>query len=437
MSDGRTITCPKCAAKLRLKQSAAGKKVKCPGCSTPFRIAASSDRPGLKRNSSPSTTGKPAAVESGRPAGKKTSAPKKRSSSQPSQQRTLPAKKKRRKPVADDVYGSEYDDLAGDYGSYDDDFGAADDGGYGSYDDDYGAYDEPAPAPPRRSRKSGRTAKRSTKKSPEGRSFQQSIHAMGFLGWIASGGLAGLVGVGLTTLMGVLDIEFMIGVMALVTGSMVGGAIRFAATPTQGWGPGLLAVAIAFASIMAGKVGAFYFWTGELMGDDIEWTLEDEIADSTSESAMIGEFAYKVQEEWLASGQITEQQIEQHFDQQLEEDYEDYEEGEPYDYSTDYLPEVWQEATNRWNALGQDEQEKKREEVRNEIRQDWIGEDLDENMTDQELQQEIEGDVQKIQIVVAIIAAFVNIFFPLYSLFFFCSGLFGSFKLASNLGTGE
>ena len=82
----------------------------------------------------------------------------------------------------------------------------------------------------------------------------------------------------------------LIALMALVTGSMVGGAVRFAAGNSQGWGPGLLAAFIGLGAIMGGKVGAFAV-AGNIFLDDNTWSVEDELADATTDDAMIGGIA--------------------------------------------------------------------------------------------------------------------------------------------------
>ncbi|MEQ9412100.1 MAG: hypothetical protein RIK87_30600 [Fuerstiella sp.] len=76
-----------------------------------------------------------------------------------------------------------------------------------------------------------------------------------------------------------------------------------------------------------------------------------------------------------------------------------------------------------------------KETVRAEIRDEWIGEDADmQDLTDDEAQQAMDEGVHQVKLVAAVVLAVGNIFLPLSSLFFFCSGAFGAFKLASNLG---
>ena len=198
--------------------------------------------------------------------------------------------------------------------------------------------------------------------------------------------------------------RILIGIMALITGSMVGTAIRFAANPTQGWGPGLTSVAIAFAAIMLGKVGAFYVWSGEMVDDEV--TMEDEIAMYTSESGLIAPIADEVHAEWEESGKITEEQMEAFYEEHIE-DYEDYEMGADYDHSADYLPEVWAEATKRWQAKSDEEKEQARNQVVKDIRDTWLGDEAEfGDLTDEEASQQVEDEVHQVKIVVATIFAF-------------------------------
>lgn len=436
MPDVTTVACPQCAVKLKLKGDVAGKKVACPKCGTTFRLRSASTKSSDESPSKPTVP--PRKPEAGRSAGSSRAKagetlPKKRVSAAAAAQ---PAKKKKkRRPPAEefddfyDDFAPEEDDGAGDF--YDDGY---DDFGGGSG----GAYDDPYSATPRRKKKKKKSG--SKKKKADSGGLQAKLHAMGILGWVLAGSVAGLLGIALTTLGGVLDITLMISAMALVTGSLVGAAIRFVAMPTQGWAPGITSVVVALAAIMLGKIGAFYVWTGDLLGNSVDGpTLQQTIADATSDSALISEIADEVQTEWTESGKVTLEQIADWQDEQWEdyeeEDYEDYEVGEPYDYSQDYMPVIWDEATRRWNQFSDEEKGRRKEAAAEQVRDDFIGDDPEaREMTDEQVQQEVDKVVRSIKIIAATFAACVNIFFPLYSLFFFCGGVYGAFKLASNLG---
>ena len=377
MSETTTVACPKCATKLRLNGDVAGKKVKCPKCATTFRI-------GSKRAASPDKTASPPSQRKKAATSNKSdpSQRKKRAASGPESKGNAPRKKssaaptkKKRKAKSSDV-----DDLY-------DDFGVGADESFG--DDGFDEYDPYNSPPPKKKKKKSKGKSRS--KNSTGGSFQESIHRLGFVGWALCGCSAGLIGIFITTLVGYTDILILIGIMALITGSMVGTAIRFAANPTQGWGPGLTSVAIAFAAIMLGKVGAFYVWSGEMVDDEV--TMEDEIAMYTSESGLIAPIADEVHAEWEESGKITEEQMEVFYGEHIE-DYEDYEMGADYDHSADYLPEVWAEATKRWQAKSDEEKEQARNQVVKDIRDTWLGDEAEFGTDPVQLTNPVLGVVQ-------------------------------------------
>ena len=454
------IACPKCSVKLKLKGDVVGKAVKCPKCATAFKIGGRSASKPARPVASPgaetpaSAAGTSAKRSASKPqqesptasAGKSSnrpdtsssspkpvagSQPRRRKSAAPAEsaapKRPAAAKKKKKrtpKPAQDDFYDDGvYDEV--EYDDFDDD--PVDDFGF---DDGYEDYGAPQSLPTRKKKKKkAKKGKRSS--SSGGSSLQNSIQALGFIGWILCGSAAGLIGVVLTTLTGYTNIWFLIAAMALVTGSLVGGAVRFVAGDAQGWGPGLVAAVIALTAIMGGKVGAFYV-SSDPFGED-EWTVEDEIEEATTEGAMISAIAYEVNTEWLASGKITNAQMEDH-GRRLMEDFEldlddlDTDEEEIEDYSYGFLPEVWAEAKNRWDSQTPQETEEALEARREEIRQEWQQDGLGEDG---------EQAVHRFRVTVAIISALVSTFLTKSGLFFFCSGVFGAFKLGSNLGTGE
>ncbi len=84
---------------------------------------------------------------------------------------------------------------------------------------------------------------------------------------------------------------------------------------------------------------------GEEVAAEGEGSFMDEMEkEATSESALISRLADKVQEEWITGGKLTQEQIDAYWEKQEAE----------YDPSGDYMPEVWQEATNRWNGMTPD-----------------------------------------------------------------------------------
>lgn len=265
------------------------------------------------------------------------------------------------------------------------------------------------------------------------------MHAMGFVGWLMSGAAASAVACLLTTLTGFVGSFFLVGAMALVTGSLVGGAVRYAATTTQGWGPGLTGAAIAFAAIMCGKVGAFYVWTGEMTDAlDDDWTMQDEIADATSESALVSDQADEVVDEWLASGRITTADLMQ-FEAELPEDEEYDDEAYipgTYDHSRDYPPEIWKEAEARWSSRTKEEQREIILRIRNSIRDDWGEPPVGEEDVLEPDSAEADGE-QQFKLKVAVVMALGNIFLPFSSLFFMGSGILAAFRISSNMAVND
>jgi len=446
---GQTVVaCPKCATKLKLQGDVAGKAVKCPKCSTAFRIG------GGKKPASPAAPQKTPASPPGPPRAAKAAAstptPKQASKSKPTTVSAAkspsrkkarsagstadrpPAKKKRpskRKPRREEVFDAAYDDDDILDASYDDD------GAYDDYDDFGGGFDdgygEPVKKslPTRKKKKKKKSGGKSSKKKSSGGSLQGSLNALGPLGWILAGAAAGLVGIFLTTLSGLTNALVVISAMALVTGSMVGGAIRFAADRTQGWGPGIVAAVIGLAAIMAGKVGAFYVAV-DIWGDS-EWSVEDDIAYETQEGMMIQEVADNVQTEWLESGELKQEEVLAHAKALMAkyeaEDYEDgdYEEGlaeTPIEeFAESYVPKVWDEALTQWNAKTPAEKKAAMDEKAAALREEW-GSDADLEQTG--------------RLIFAIIGAIASMFTG-SGIVFFCMGVFSAFKLGSNLGTDE
>lgn len=431
MADPPTIvTCPKCAVKLKLKGDVAGKAVKCPKCATAFRIGGAKSAPPAQRSSAPTPqkslayTAKPARSDRTAPSSTDAeSASKRMTSAKPgkpnkasSKPTSSPPRRRKTQPPREEVYDEvTYDDFDDDFG---DDYGF-DDG----YSDSGTAKSLPSP---RKKKKKNSTAKKGkgSKKSSSGKSLQDSVQSMGFPGWILSGCAAGLVAIFLTTLIGYTDIWFLIALMSLVTGTMVGGAVRFAAGDSQGWGPGLIAAVIGLSAIMAGKVGAFYV-ASDIFGDDEGWTIQDEIDYETSDDRLISNIADDVVDEWLEGGKITEAQIDAHFEENYEENYEDYEEGAEADSSTEYLPAVWTEAKSRWDAKSPAEQADVRAAREQEIRQ--FSEAAGEAG---------EAVVHEFRLTYAIFMAFFSLI-SRSGLVFFCMGVFSAFKLGSDLGTDE
>ena len=248
---------------------------------------------------------------------------------------------------ADDGYGEDfYDDYGDDYG---DDLYADDGDAYGdSYSDDPYVGGLPPPRPKKNRKSSGAQTKKKLK-----RGEIQDLNT-GFLGWVLAGLIGGAVGILLTTLTGYQPYAIFTYLMAIVTGSLVGGAVRYAAGVNDGWVPGLVAAVIGLVAIIGGRVGAFYV-SPELnaaFGDEdlTPAQIQARIDKAASEDSMIETIAVdqvEYLEEVMSQIGVTEQQIDDH--------YENVAEDAPI--RDHYLPQVWDEATRRWNLLPQAERE--------------------------------------------------------------------------------
>ncbi|MEZ6132978.1 MAG: hypothetical protein R3C59_30270 [Planctomycetaceae bacterium] len=422
------VVCPQCSTKLKLKGDVAGKKVKCPKCQTAFRINATnsptSPPPQISPTSSPSPrpttrTAKPQPPRSQNDQTSKSPTPRRsQATGSVRTPRSSNRKPSRGKSVSDNFYDeSAFDEF--------DDFGEDLAGGY---DDGYQDYGGVQSLPGRKKKKKKKSSKNSKTSGSSG-SLQEAVSNMGVLGWVLFAAAGGLVSIFLTTLTGFTNIWLVISLMALVTGVLVGGCVRFAADHNQGWGPGLLAGAVALVCILTGRVGAFYVAdTMSMFGDGDDWTMQDEIAEATTESALISDEANAVNTEWLESGRITQAQLEVHA-QKLEEDYEeDYEEGVDveYDHSVNYLPEVWSEATERWNSKTAEERSQIVEQKTQQIRDDWgEGEEV------------MEDAAERIQLFVAIGMTVFSLFFTKSGFVLFVTGVWTAFRIGSNLGDDE
>jgi len=229
-----------------------------------------------------------------------------------------------------------------------------------------GSYEKPSRKLPARTG-SGKGAKLAAR----GESVEEMSRwrQMGVAGWFLFGTLGGGTGAGITVASGLSGNDWIIGAMALVTGLLTGVGVRYGAGFTFGFGPAIVSGLIALTSILGGKVGAYYLSQNhaaeEVSAEDqaaVAAQEEKMLARMTSDPAMISEIAGTVNEEWLASGRITEQQQTDYF-QKL------YERRTPEDPSKNYLPEVWEEGRKRWAAFSPEQKNAKYQE----IRQEWYG----------------------------------------------------------------
>lgn len=321
----------------------------------------------------------------------------------------------------------------------------------------------------------GRVVKRKTVQRQDERSQpapkKNFLNSLGVMGWVISGGLAGVLGVLLTTLVGNTGWGGLVAIMSLVVGAMVGGAVRLAAQEHEGWGPGLLAAGIALFSILCGRVGAYYVIVGQMAEShlaDTEATREQRVAEATSEPVMISRIADEVQDEWLKSGKLTSQELEQFHDARLNEqdlreaaeemrselpesaeesdsDSSDVEmvavdleasdasadsevssedqdgtdtDTEPFDPEKEYPSEVWQEASTRWKTKTDDERKSDEEQARTAFLAN---------------EKQFNEAADQAQIVLAGIAAIASLILPIKCIVLLPMGVFSAFRIGSRL----
>ncbi len=349
MSEAVVIACPVCRAKLRLRGSVLSKAtVPCPKCGTTLDVPRSDASSAATQQASPTITA--------------TRPPQKpKSPSDPSAGLQRKRKKPSEKipdPFADDAYGT--DDSVDLFGGSADDFS-----GYGAEEDPYGS---PAALPPRK-RSGSRAAAAGQAEAETTSTRAASTRRGGFFSWVGYGILAAFAGIVLQTLLGFTNYLWPLLIATIVTGSIVGSAVRFAAGENNGWGPGIVAVLIAAFAIFAGRIGAFS------VSPDVDKFLgipeapltpeeaEARVVKETAESWLIADIADEVgyDEDFLTSENIDEDDVSEFW---LEHSSEN-------DPANRYLPAVWAEASHRWNRNSPEQKEEIRHAKESELRENY------------------------------------------------------------------
>lgn len=403
---GKTVVrCPGCESQLALgmsQQELAGRKIRCPKCERTFTVKGSSSAkpPASKQSTAartkpsstaaqtakakPSTKPRSAAASASKvsktdprstqagtsKAGGRKSAP---SASAPAKKKTRKKKRVEPEPLE---FLEEYDDDDAEFfddgstsGGYDDDLYGDDaygndpygDDGFDDYaDDDYGA------PPPSRKKKKKSSSKSKTKAKSKPKSELGESPNHGFLGWAGYGLGAAALCTLVTTLVGMTGIWFLVVIMAIVTGSVVGGAVRYAAGYNLGWGPGLVAAVLAFGSILTGRVVVIAMDPNSIANFADRHSPESiaaEIEKHSSEEAMISQIGDQVEEDaaWLQENGISESMIEEH--------REEFDYDGPFE--DHHLPQIWEEAKRRWNEKPADERQKLIEQERRDLRMEF------------------------------------------------------------------
>ncbi|MCA9038031.1 MAG: hypothetical protein KDA91_23060 [Planctomycetaceae bacterium] len=303
-------------------------------------------------------------------------------------------------PYSNDLYGAD---------SYGDDLDSYDDG----YED---TYTSSKPALPSRKKKSGTTSRSESGVKSSG----DQPRNQGFLGWLLYGSLAGVIAAIIHTVLGYTDIFLLALLATFLTGSMVGGAVRFSAGINDGWGPGLTAAAIAIVSIVGGRIGSCY--VSPTYGLDMPLSEEEVdalIAEGLSEKGMVGYIAeneVEYDDDWLQSKGITDDNIYDH--------WEEY--AEVVDIQQRYLPQVWEESTRRWNSLTEEQKAKKRQEQELDLHA-LYGLETDESVGREQ--------VQTFRLLLVVGIALISLFLGVGTIFCTCSSIWGAFKLGAGMAS--
>ncbi len=141
-----------------------------------------------------------------------------------------------------------------------------------------------------------------------------------------------------------------------------------------------------------------------------EWYGEDGLdpaLNPVSEPEAISYFADELQESWIESGRITDEQVDAVYTQN----------ETPEDYSEGYLPEVWQEATNRWNSQSEEQKKAARDKDIEELkRAEVIGNAI----------------VSNLGTLAAVLKALLNCFWPFTGPLCFGTGVSVAYRLGNH-----
>jgi hypothetical protein len=158
--------------------------------------------------------------------------------------------------------------------------------------------------------------------------------------WILGGTVGGLIGAAIWTAIGYFS-GYEVGWIAWGIGFLVGFGVRVAAGDSMGKGPATTAAALAVAAVLLGKAGVIYFVLQDAMpAGEAQISFDDEM--------MIAGIADKVVEEREAAGEPV------NWPEEVDPDEASSE--------SDYPPEVWRQASQRWNDFGQAKQEEMRQQ---------------------------------------------------------------------------
>lgn len=173
-----------------------------------------------------------------------------------------------------------------------------------------------------------------------------------FVTWLGFATIAGIICAATTTAAGLAHSLILISTLTLLTGIVVGAAVRLAGGPRCGTETAVFAVVTAITFMLLGKVGAFYVSPdltefGQIAAGMDTMSPEETqalIEAESSEDSMIAEMASELEADtkWLQDNEITEDMMTAHWDvAPIDEDEESA--------ASQFLPQIWETATARWN----------------------------------------------------------------------------------------
>ena len=229
--------------------------------------------------------------------------------------------------------------------------------------DEFSSEDQ-APAPSRTVVRKRREKRESRYEEDSGLNF---LAPLGPLGWILAGGLGGAIGAGIWGGIAYMT-DYEVGLIAWLTGVLVGVGVRYAANGQDGWAPGLTAAIIAIFSVIGGKVFAVSLLLHQFMGGA---PVEIDLTDDDIRAAIVESIADEIVEEREAAGE----KLQWPGDNIAEDAAADAEvklEAADLDVSDDpgdwYPAGIWDEAEKRFNDLDEAERQKRVDDFRAEMK---------------------------------------------------------------------
>lgn len=338
--------CPHCGLELKLKNpDLAGKKVQCPTCQEAFRVAPLDTPPAAKPG-----------APSKKPSVKKT----------PSKAPTTKAAK-----------GG-----GGGGGGADDDWMTAIDS-LARADEATGS--GPSKSPPV-------VGKKMKKSSSAGKKRQQSRWRdvdgdlylwVQYVWMITLGSLFGFLGMGIWAGLTHMTHGIPLHWVAVFVGVFIGTGVRLGASKWDfGWGPALTATVITFFAIVVGKVvaiNALYDEVEKEKAESIAVTREHFAPFARHENYEISKVAGEISVEWMEAGREIHQPEMASSDDLLDEDpdakFDLKDQYDPEKLPQQYPAELWAAASERWQALPEEEKERRRAATEEQVKLNELGMD--------------------------------------------------------------